>query len=313
MAMPLDQSTANVAVSALNNNTNNGNNNSSSKSIPNTHSALTLSFTSFLTVSVHQILFLRSVYPRATFLPVRAYNYPVRQSRHPSVCTWISDAATAIQMELLRSTTAAASVVIYSVRTKQPLEKYTFDMSKMPRVASSDAHTPLERSDNNTTGTTTTSTTANDVSTVDLEAQFRAVLARLASACARLTPLPPNEECSFTVCIDLRDGAEAPAGVSKENQAWIAAEPRRDDTDSGNDNDNGNGNGNGNGSPKEGLGSPTDNGNNSNDTSEKTSRSRAKTVPVRRVDAGEMKLEVWVEEAKGKFDELDRIDSEHPP
>lgn len=302
MAMPLDQATAvNVTTSApSNNNTNNNTNNSNSKSLPNTHSALTLSLTSFLSVTIHQILFLRSVYPRSTFLPVRAYNYPVRQSRHPRVCTWISDAATAIQMELLKSTTAAASVVIYSVRTKQPLEKYTFDMSKMPRVSSSDTHTPLERSDN----PGNQATVAHDVSTVDLEAQFRAVLARLASACARLTPLPPNEECSFTVCIDLRDGAEPPAGVSKENQAWIAAEPRRDDTDSGNDN------GSGNGSPKEGSGSPSEN---NHDGTEKTSRSRAKTVPVRRVDAGEMKLEVWVEEAKGKFDELDRIDSEHPP
>lgn len=300
MAVPLDQSTAvNVTTATQNNNNTNNGNNNNSRSLPNTHSALTLSLTSFLTVTIHQILFLRSVYPRATFLPVRAYNYPVRQSRHPRVCTWISDAATAIQMELMRSTTAAASVVIYSVRTKQPLEKYTFDMSKMPRVASSDSHIPLERSDN-----ANQTTTAHDVSTVDLEPQFRAVLARLASACARLTPLPPNEECSFTVCIDLRDGAEAPAGVSKENQAWIAAQPRRDDNDSSNDN------GSGDGSPKEGSDSPTEN---NNDTGEKTTRTRAKTVPVRRVDAGEMKLEVWVEEATGKFDELDRIDSEHPP
>ncbi|KAK2759161.1 hypothetical protein FQN54_003261 [Arachnomyces sp. PD_36] len=301
MTMPLDQPTAVNVASIPSNNSSNNNTTSttpSNKSLPNTHSALTLSLTSFLSVTIHQILFLRSVYPRASFLPVRAYNYPVRQSRHPKVCTWISDAATAIHTELMKSTTAAASVVIFSVRTKQPLEKYTFDMSKMPRVPSSDAHTPLERSDN-AAGNTTQSTTAGDVSNVDLEAQFRAVLARLASACARLTPLPPNEECSFTVCIDLRDGAEAPAGVLKENQAWIAAEPRRDDNDSGNDD----------GSPKEGSGSPSDN-NNSNDQG---SRSRAKTVPVRRVDAGEMKLEVWVEEAKGKFDELDRIESEHPP
>lgn len=289
MALPLDRTTAvNVTTSAAqNNNTTNNGNNSNSKSIPNTHSDLTLSLTSFLTVTIHQILFLRSVYPQATFLPVRAYNYPVQQSRHPKVCAWISDAATAIQTELMRSTTAAVSVVIYSARTKQPLEKYTIDMSKMPRVAISDSHTPLERS-GNAPGDPNQSATASNVSTVDLEAQFRAVLARLAPACARLTPLPPNGECSFTVCIDLRDGAEAPAGVSKENQAWIAAEPKRDENDSSNENG------------KEGS--------DSSNKSEKTSRRRAKTVPVRRVDAGEMKLEVWVEEAIGKFDELDRID-----
>ncbi|KAI5288596.1 hypothetical protein KEM52_001098 [Ascosphaera acerosa] len=42
------------------------------------------------------------------------------------------------------------------------------------------------------------------------------------------------------------------------------------------------------------------------------SRVQTKTVPVRTVDAGEIKLEVWVEEAKNKFEELDRIFAEHP-
>lgn len=101
---------------------------------------------------------------------------------------------------------------------------------------------------------------------VDLEAQFRAVLHRLTSACGRLAPLPPDEEYLPTLHMVLGPDAEAPAGMDKDDQQWIAAEPEPERTRYGAD------------------------------------RSQAKTVPVRAVEAGEMKLEVWIEEARDKFD-----------
>ncbi|KAJ5371103.1 uncharacterized protein N7496_007195 [Penicillium cataractarum] len=236
------------------------------KSLPTNQSALAASFTNFLTVSVHQILFLRSVYPRATFLPVRAYNYPVRQSRHPKVCDYINDASIAVGTEILKGTITAVSIIISSLRTNQPLERYAFDLSGFPRAPSG-------------------------------EAQFRACLARLASACARLTPLPRDDEFSFTVCIEVREDALPPAGTTNEEQTWIVAEPGKVHLRSCT-------------APysvsKVRNGEPQH-----QQPSPPVSNGRAKTVPVRRVEAGELRLELWVEEARQKFGEP--VDSEQPP
>lgn len=67
-----------------------------------TYAALVSTFGTFLTVAIHTILFERSIYPETTFLTARKYNFPVRQNRHPKVCSWINDAVTAVETELLK-------------------------------------------------------------------------------------------------------------------------------------------------------------------------------------------------------------------
>lgn len=266
---------------------------SAPKSMPNNQSALAASFTNFLTVSIHQILYLRSVYPRATFLPVRAYSYPVRQSRHPKVCDYINDASIAVGTEILKGTITAVSIIISSIRTNQPLERYAFDLSGFPRVSPGDANTAFEerKEDSSKPG----ADRASAPTAVDLEAQFRACLARLASACARLTPLPRDDEFSFTVCIEVREDACPPAGSTKEEQTWIVAEPEKVHLRS---------------CTAPYSVSKLRNGE-TQEPPPKVSNGRAKTVPVRRVEAGELRLEFWVEEARQKFNEP--VDSEHPP
>lgn len=254
------------------------------KPLPSSQAALAACFTNFLTVSIHQILFLRSVYPRATFLPVRAYNYPVRQSRHPKVCDYINDVAIAVDTEIRKGTITAVTIVIFSLRTNQPLERYAFDLSGFPRVPPGEANTTFEERKEDP-----------QKPQVDLEAQFRACLARLASACARLTPLPRDEEFGFTVCIEVREDALPPAGTTKEEQTWVVAEPGKVHLRSCK-------------APYSVSGS----GNREQQQSaQKISNGRAKTVPVRRVEAGELRMELWVEEARQKFEEP--VESEHPP
>ena len=68
----------------------------------NTSASLVSTFGSFLTVAIHTILYERSIYPEASFLSARKYNFPVRQSRHPGVCSWINDAVAAVEAELLK-------------------------------------------------------------------------------------------------------------------------------------------------------------------------------------------------------------------
>lgn len=267
---------------------------SAPKSMPNNQSTLAASFTNFLTVSIHQILYLRSVYPRITFLPVRAYNYPVRQSRHPKVCDYINDASIAVGTEILKGTITAVSIIISSLRTNQPLERYAFDLSGFPRVSAGEVNTTFgERKEDSSKPGADLGTAPP---TIDLEGQFRACLARLASACARLTPLPRDDEFSFTVCIEVREDALSPAGTTPEEQTWIVAEPDKVHLRS--------------------CSAPYSvsklrNGE-QQEPPPRVPNGRAKTVPVRRVEAGELRLELWVEEARQKFNEP--VDSsEHPP
>ena len=49
-------------------------------------------FCEFLEVAVHQILFVRSVYPAELFERKRKYNVPVRQSRHKDLNDYIANA-----------------------------------------------------------------------------------------------------------------------------------------------------------------------------------------------------------------------------
>ncbi|PGH02352.1 hypothetical protein AJ80_08874 [Polytolypa hystricis UAMH7299] len=336
--IPNEHSTTTTTTASVNNtnqpSTNNNNNIHNHRSqLPENYAALTASVASFLAVSIHQILFLRSIYPQPTFLPVRHFNHPVRQSRHPKVCTWVSDACAAVQAQLLKCTVSEVSIVILSARTNQPLERYTFDMTQMPRVPLRDVHIPFassvkdsqqqqQRPQSRSNNNNPPMPNGSQPGSINLEAQFRAVLARLASACARLTPLPPDEEYMPTLHIVLREGADAPAGVTKEEQLWIAAEPEK--TNLNNDT------GSNAARSYEGSSSLDDSsfdynhhtrsekaavtaaaaGTNNDYAPSGLSRCRAKTVPVRTVDAGEIQLEVWVEEAKGKFEELDRIRSQ---
>ena len=67
-----------------------------------TYHAVVLAYSDFLTVAIHTILYERNIYPPQSFIKARKYNYPVRQSRHPQVCTWIKDAVAAVEVEMLK-------------------------------------------------------------------------------------------------------------------------------------------------------------------------------------------------------------------
>ena len=66
------------------------------------YQAVVTTFSEFLVVAIHTILYERNIYPRTSFLKARKYNYPVRQSRHPKVCKWIQDAVAAVEVEMLK-------------------------------------------------------------------------------------------------------------------------------------------------------------------------------------------------------------------
>ena len=247
-----------------------------------TPAALNRTLTSFLTVFTHQILYLRHLYPLRSFLSTRAYNFPVRQSRHPSVCAWITSAISAVEDQLSKATVREVSIVIFGVETNEVFERYRLDLRDLPAVVAARGKgglgdVPFER-EAETLGNADEdgSSFSNRINVADLEAQFRGVLSRLNSACSRLKPLPGDQECSFTVTIELKEDADRPVGIlEKEERKWIAAEPER---------------------------WPDDKDFNKGDVENPTQvTTEDVTLPVRRLEAGEVRMEVWIEESKAKL------------
>ena len=248
-----------------------------------TQSALITTLASFLTVSIHHILFLRRIYPPVSFLCTRAYNYPVRQNRHPAVGEWVQSAIDAIRDQLEKGTVEKVAMCIFECDNNDVLERWTFDLRSLPAVAHKEIDTMFE-----STGAVEgvgegrpNDALRRKLNVADLEAQFRAVLSRLNSAAGKMKVLPEDREYSFTMTIEIKENADRPVGrLGKEERKWVAAEPESwADTD----------------------GSEIT----SNDTEGHQRDKDGKTVPVRRLEAGELRMEVWVEESKAKFDMID--------
>jgi len=221
-------------------------------------------FTSFLTVAIHTILYERNIYPSTSFLSARKYNFSVRQSRHPRVCQWITDAVSAVETELLKGAAEKIAVVIYDPQDK-PLERFMFDVSHFPVVPASEHLTPLERRDDKGEKVTV-------LPMIDLEEQMRATMARLSDCGSVLRPVP--EGCTFTVVVELKEESEPPIG---HPQAWIPVQPGLQKTIRKDDNDR-----------------PIDMG---------AELGGNKVTPLRSVSAGDMMFEMWIEEGKTKFEE----------
>jgi mitotic spindle assembly checkpoint protein MAD2B len=245
-----------------------------------TQSALITTLSSFLTVSTHHILFLRRIYPPVSFLSARAYNYPVRQNRHPAVCEWVQSSIDAVRDQLEKGTIEKVALCIFECENNEVLERWTFDLRALPVVDHKEMDTKFESTGRENGGEgRPTDTLKRKLNVADLEAQFRAVLSRLNSAAGKMKALPEDQEYSFTMTMEVKENADRPVGrLEKEERKWVAAEPENwvDDEDGGDIN---------------------------TDDAEGGRRDKdGKTVPVRRLEAGELRMEVWVEESKTKFD-----------
>jgi mitotic spindle assembly checkpoint protein MAD2B len=249
-----------------------------------TQSALITTLTSFLTVSIHHILFLRRIYPPVSFLSSRAYNYPVRQNRHPAVCEWVQSAIDAVRDQLEKGTVEKVAMCIFECNNNEVLERWTFDLRALPVVDRREMDTMFEGRSKDGGGEGEVevgpdSFLKRKLNVADLEAEFRAVLSRLNSAAGKMKGLPEDLEYSFTITIEVKENADRPVGrLGKEERKWVAAEP-----DNWIDDEEGD--------------APTSTGGDGRHPDK-----RAKTVPVRRLEAGELRMEVWVEESKAKFE-----------
>ncbi|KAL8949565.1 MAG: hypothetical protein Q9222_004339 [Ikaeria aurantiellina] len=117
-----------------------------------TYHAVVLAFSDFLTVAIHTILYERNLYPQASFLTARKFNYP---------CAL-----------------ATISLVIHAPPpSSAPLERFIFSTTAFPSIPSSELLTTF---------------TDNAPPASDLPEQFRATFARLSTLSSKLDPLPPE-------------------------------------------------------------------------------------------------------------------------
>ncbi|KAI1640094.1 DNA-binding protein [Biscogniauxia mediterranea] len=253
-------------------------------------SHLLTSFTQFMTVCIHNILYYRALYPAQTFLTSRAYNLPVHQSRHPQVCAWVRDAVDAVRAQLVLGAVERIAVVVHDGRSRV-MERWMFDVAGFPawqgagssgkdkdrsREQQHDGDVVVEEGEEAEGGEAGEGRPEEDaadggaeggkVNWTDVDEQLRAAVRRLAYAGEKMAPLP--EGCTFTVAVELRDEAEAPIG---HPQPWVPTQPnlqtkskqRRE--------------------PGEDVGG-------------------AKTTPLRIVEVGPLFFECWVEEGKAKVE-----------
>jgi mitotic spindle assembly checkpoint protein MAD2B len=176
-----------------------------------TFQSLLTTFSDFLVVSIHTILYERGIYPPNTFISTRKYNFPVRQNRHPRVCQWITDAVTAVEAEMLKGTVNRVAVVIYAP-TAEVMERFMFDVSSFPEVQPEEALTLFEGD-----GNSTDREELNKVSIADIEEQLRATVRKLAYCGSKLGPLP--KDSTYTIAVELKEKADPPIGVYPEAQS----------------------------------------------------------------------------------------------
>ena len=254
--------------------------------ILNNYAALVSTLSSFLTVSIHTLLYERALYPANSFISARAYRFPVRQSRHPKVCEWINDAVSAVEKEIAAGRVERVSFVVYDIGGKHEdsrdsngakdakvVERWVFDIGSWPIVSSDDRLVEFDDDDGKgkesepeKAGVQEASEEAKaKIRMVDIEEQLRGTIRKLGHTAEKMPKLP--EECTYTLVVELRDEAEPPLG---HPQPWIPSEPSLQATK---DKDTGN-------------------------TKRGAAVGGAKSIPVRVVESGAFVLETWVEQAK---------------
>lgn len=91
-------------------------------------------------VTIHTILCIRQVYPVTTFTRRRAHGVPVYQSRHPQVREYVAEVTSLIGKEMEKGNARRVTVVIKTVETGLPLERFIIDLGYLGMDKVTEAH-----------------------------------------------------------------------------------------------------------------------------------------------------------------------------
>ncbi|KAF1996867.1 DNA-binding protein [Amniculicola lignicola CBS 123094] len=286
--------------------------------MPQTYNTTLTHFTNFLTAYTHTLLHLRGLYPSASFTRSRFHNTPVYQSRHPSVCEWITDAINAVRDELLLGTVARIGVVIFSMGTGSPsageagtapggpkiLERFMLDVSRFPVVEKGERNTEIEweaEGENSRSSSSSDNDDDNEGSSDEagpnprhakakakaeaLDADVDVDLseqfrAAFITLTTRCSQLSPlPKDCSFNISMELKDSADIDPPI-RHPQPWIPVQPNLQKTG------------------RKGAQEQEDR----KTQEEGQDLGGVKVTPIRAVEVGVFRFETWVEEGRAKFE-----------
>ncbi|KAF7347663.1 Mitotic spindle checkpoint horma domain-containing protein [Mycena venus] len=145
------------------------------------------SITEFIEVGIHQILYVRQIYPADLFIRRKKYDTPVFQSRHPALNDYISGAVKAIGEQLLTGNVEKVVVVIKD-KEEVPLERFLFSVENVIQVEAFNKDTSVE----------------DAISAAALGQYFRGFLVKLNMIESQLGQMYLGDDVSFTIAIELK-------------------------------------------------------------------------------------------------------------
>lgn len=206
---------------------------SSGQAVPRPQARTLLNtFTTFLTLTIHTLLYHRCLYPQETFLLAKHHNLPIPQSRHPGLCSWINDSVAQIQPLLAQGRLARVCINLHLPETLRVIERWVFDLDRFPTwIDESESANGLakgkgkaltweerERRERRMLRGNADEVSREEaeresgVNWLDIDEAIRGALRRIAYTAETKGALP--EGSTFTLAVELKDDAPAPVGVS---------------------------------------------------------------------------------------------------
>ncbi|KAJ6621159.1 DNA-binding protein [Mycena sp. CBHHK59/15] len=172
---------------------------------PLTFNQVVRGITEFIEVAIHQILYVRQIYPVDLFVRRKKYDTPVFQSRHPALNEYISGAVKAIGEQLLTGNVEKVVVVIKD-KAEIALERFVFSVENAIEVQSFNKDTSVE----------------DAISSASLGQYFRGFLVKLNMIESQLGQMQLGDDVSFNIVIELKTDS-VPATKDKNPPLWIPA------------------------------------------------------------------------------------------
>ncbi|KAF1364695.1 DNA-binding protein [Lizonia empirigonia] len=279
-------------------------------------------FTAFLTAYTHTLLYLRTLYPRTSFVHSRFHNTSAYQSRHPLVCEWIRDAIDAVRTELLAGTVSRIAIVIFSYGPSSPspsesstgtgtgsvqiIERFMLGVDAFPAVSKDARNASLEwASSRPSSRDSSRSGSPHDDDDDDDDSELPPTRSEshepppldhgvdvnlaeqfrgaLIALTTRCAQLAPlPDKCSFNISMELKDEADVDPPLGHP-QAWIPVQPSLQKT-----------------GRSSGKRATVEEEGDARKTGEDLGGVRV--TPIRTVEAGTFRFETWVEEGRAKLE-----------
>lgn len=154
-------------------------------------------FLEFFEVAIHQILYVRKLYPEEIFMSRKKYNIPVHMSSHPGLNNYITGSLSSIKNLIQQKNICQVSLLIEDGNT--PVENFVFEVNVLQNI-------PRKESDYS-----------------ELEQSLRSVILRILACGAEMRKL--KESCSFEILVSCEKDCETDLNMNDQDaMKWIKVE-----------------------------------------------------------------------------------------